>query len=455
MSADLNFDVVELVPVTSPATAPLREIGFRADVWLPAEDALLRQLFAADMCLSDIAERVGRSFQATRNRVCVLGLRRNSTRPWLPEEDAEMTARYGTEAAASIALSLGRSVSAVYVRAALLKLSDPGAAPYDEWEDAQIRAGYERAVPVRQIATLIGRTVIGVCCRASLIGVRHPHQPPNWAEAEMMRALELAEEGHRYISIIEMLVAEGWPRRSKSAFNQRVRILGYGRGWGRPWSPDEDELLRRAYAESTSLIVLAARLGRTKHSLKWRAEYLELQGKHGKKAGWRGETWTDADLALLRAEFGKTPSKELAKKLGRSPSAMITRAHVLGLHHGYIRMFTPGERRAIGIAWRLGLPLGIVAKAVDRDPAVISKQAIRLGIPFDSPNRPVLPTRAVRKNWPDYSLEQILALLPPDAEFDGKLEAASAAIDEKARANRSAGASRKGREYRERMGIAA
>ena len=50
-------------------------------------------------------------------------------------------------------------------------------------------------------------------------------------------------EGHRYMAIIEMLVSEGFPRRSKAGFNPRLRKLGYGRGWGRAWISDEDELL--------------------------------------------------------------------------------------------------------------------------------------------------------------------------------------------------------------------
>lgn len=382
MSADLAFDLVELQPCVVERTAPLREMAFRADAWSPDEEAELRRRFAADESIEDIAGGIGRPLHGVRARIDLLGLRRNSARPWIEDDDLELVDRYGAEPASAIALSLGRSVSSVYVRANLLKLTQPAPPPYDAWEDAQIVAGYTASVPVRQIGALIGRSMLSVCCRASALGVRHPHQPPNWADAEMARALELAEEGHRYLEIIEMLVAEGWPRRSKNGFGQRIRILGYGRGWGRDWLPDEDELVRRAYAAGESLTPLRQVLGRSRHSIKWRAEYLGLQGTHLKKAGWRGEIWTDADDALLRAEFGKTPSPDLAKKLGRSKGAMFCRAHALKLVHGYIRPWSDDELRALDIAFSRNISIADLAIALGRQPFSVSKFATNRNIHF-------------------------------------------------------------------------
>lgn len=461
-ATDLGDDIVELVACPLPAaSAPLREMSFRAASWLPAEDDELRRRFTADEALADIAVAIGRPFHGLRARIDVLGLRRNSTRPWHEAEDAELFARYGQESCATIARSLGRGVTAVYARAALLKLTAPAPADYDAWEDAQIRAGYAQAVPVRQIAALIGRSMLGVCCRASALGVRHPHQPPNWSDAEMQRMLELAEEGHRYLEIIEMMVAEGYPRRSKSGFGQRIRIIGYGRGWGRRWTPDEDELLRRAYAAGDTLTPLRQLLGRGVCSIRWRAGELGLRGTHAKRDGWRGRVWSAEDEALLRAEFGNTPSPELARKLGRTKAAMFSRANALGLVHGYLRPWTPDERRALGIVWRLGLPLAVIAKACGRDPAAVSKQAIKLGIAFDSPDRPVLPSRGIpgsrrgtkKPPRPDMPIADILQLLPPDREFDGRLEAAAAARASRASINRGNGARNRAAQYRERHGI--
>jgi hypothetical protein len=211
---DLEADLVELAPyVPSAAAIALREVVFRSNAWLPAEDASLRNCFYADLPMAEIAERVGRSFQAVRSRAWELGLRRNSSLPWSEMEDAELARRYGSEPAATIAGDLGRGVSAVYARAWSLGLTEAQAPFYSEWEDAQIRAGYGRGVPVGQIAILIGRTLSGVATRAGTLGLRHPAHPVDWSVDEVQRMLELAETGMLYSRIRRQMVQEGFPAR--------------------------------------------------------------------------------------------------------------------------------------------------------------------------------------------------------------------------------------------------
>lgn len=412
---DLAADIVELEPCPVPApgtSGRLREVAFHPNAWLPDEDAQLRALFAADEPVQDIAAQIGRPLHGVRARICDLGLRRNSTRPWLPEEEAELLSRYGQEPCAAIAADLGRSPGAVYARAQILSLSEEAAPGYDAWEDAQIRAGYGRGIPVSQIASLIGRTVIGVRSRAYDLGVRHVAQPPGWSDAETTRALELAETGMRYLDIIERLVAEGFPRRSKNGFGQRIRILGYGRGWGRPWSDDEEELLRRAYARSESIAGFARRAGRSRSSVMWKAGELGLQGTHKNKAGWRTERcWTDAEEEMLRAEYGKTPNAELAAKLDRKWSAIRVRANHLGLHHGWMRAFSEEEDRALLIAWREGISVVDLSAALKRDPSVVGKRLRRVhNVAFSDPDRPKKGPRTRRKDRPTLTLEDILIL---------------------------------------------
>lgn len=412
MSFDLAPDLVELAPAPAPiTTAPLREVNFSANAWLPDEDAILRQMFEADVSIAEIAAAVGRPFHGVRSRICLLGMRRNSTRPWVPEEDAELIARYGTESAAMIALSMGRGIASIYARANLLGASEEAAAAYDAWEDAQIVAGYAAGVPVGQIATLIGRPLLGVRSRAGILGVRHPHQPPGWTDEEATRALELAGQGLRYLAIIETLVAEGFPRRSKNGFGQRIRMLGYGRGWGRLWTQEEDELLRKAYAAGDSITPFRARFSRTRSSTAWRAQELGLNGTHVNKAGWCTERpWSEEETETLRLEYGKTPNAELAQKLDRKWSAVRVRAASLGIKHGWMRAFSEDEDRAIAIAWRVGVGLTDLAKAMDRDLAVVSKHAIRLGYKMSDPNRPVKAARIPRKLRNAPSLAEILTM---------------------------------------------
>lgn len=412
--SDLDADIVELVPYIPSANdaqrVPLREMAFRQDAWLPDEIDRLRRVFVDDSAIDDIATMLGRPRAGVATKIGDLGLRRNSVRPWSEWDDAELLARYASEPTARLAAELGRGASAVYARARLLGLSEPAAPPYDGWEDAQIAAGYRAGVPVGQIAGLIGRPISGVLSRASALGLRHAAHPADWLDAELARALELAHQGMRYLAIIEALVGEGYPRRSKQGLGPRLRKLGYGRGWGRSWLAEEDALLRQAYATGASLTPLIERLGRSTHSIRHRVGELGLRGTHRNRDGFRqGPVWSDADNARLREAYGKVPSPELAAELGRGLRAMLVHAHALGLRHGFMRAFSADEDRAIRNAWAGGISLTDLAQALGRDIAVVSKHAIRLGYRFSDPDRPCKAPRSIRARRPPITLPELLA----------------------------------------------
>lgn len=46
-----------------------------------------------------------------------------------------------------------------------------------------------------------------------------------------------------------------------------------------------------------------------------------------------GRPWTESELATVRAEYGTTPARELAARLGRSPRAVYQAADRMGLAH--------------------------------------------------------------------------------------------------------------------------
>lgn len=455
---DLAADLVELTLCAPPAdvVAPLREMPFRANAWTVDELDTLRTMFAADETIDAIAVAVGRGRAGVADKIYSLGLRRNSSRPWLDLEDQALMQRYGTVAAARLAGEFGRSCAAVYARAQILGLTEGNPPPYEPWEDAQIREAYARGVPVGQIATLLGRGMSGVSSRAGYLGLRHLNKPDDWSEAEAQRALELAEEGHRYAEIMAQLVAEGFPQRSASGFGQRLRKLGYGRGWGRPWIGEEDELLRHAYATGASLTPLRHRLGRTPCSIRWRVHYLGLQGTHEKTAGWRtAPAWTPEEDARLRADYGKMDTGLLAEQLGRKRAGIMQRAAVLGIRHGYIRSFTADERRAIGIAWRRGLSLSDLADALGRDVAVVSKHAIKLELRFNSPDRPMRGPKGRRDQREKLTLAGILAMEAPDPAVDGAIEEINRRNESRAARNRGASSTRRAKAAREAQGIPA
>lgn len=149
------------------------------------------------------------------------------------------------------------------------------------------------------------------------------------------------------------------------------------------FAADEDELVRRAYLRGDSLAPLQGRLGRTRTSIAYRAGELGLHGSHARPNGWRTEpAWTDDQIAVLRRDYGRVPTPELAAALGRKKAGVFNKAWSLGPVHGFIRKFDADEQRAIRVAHGAGISLTDLSKALGRDPAVVSKHAIRMGVPF-------------------------------------------------------------------------
>lgn len=415
---DLGADVVELAPYVPPAdTAPLREVAYRGDAWSADELETLRRMFFADADVSDIAASVGRTFHATRSRICELGLRRNSKRPYSELEEAEIVRRYGDEATAIIAQDLGRSCTSIYQRAHILGVTEGRPPPWTPWEDEQLKAGYAAGIPAAQIGALIGRPVSGVLTRASqALGIKHLHAPEAWTQAEIDLAVALAGEGLTNKKIHAAMQAEGLPDRTLLGLKLMMTRLVEGRGWGRMWTAEEDELLRRAYSDGSSIRALALRLGRK--SCNWRAGYLGLQGTHVLKAGWRTEpVWTAEEDELLRASFGKVRGKklfELFAPYGRKKGGVYMRARALGLDGGYSKPATEDELRAIQIAYRVGIGFTDLALATGRDPAMVFRFAKVMGLHFSDPSRPKVSKRprALRPAPP--SLAEILAQAPAD-----------------------------------------
>lgn len=420
MTDILPFDLVELVPcpasyAASPSGAPLRETAFRGDAWLPEDLDALRTAFNADHDLQVIADTLGRTLSAVRTKVCDLGLRRNSSRPWPELEDSYLTQHYGVEATSAIAAMLGRSCAALYARAGYLGLTEGNAPPYTAWEIAQIRVGYAQGIPIAQLCVMVGRPASGVASLASKLGIKHANSPPDWSDAEQGRALELAETGVRYVVIADRLGAEGFPRREGRTVGQALRLLGYGRGWGRPWLQEEKDLLRDAYDHGRSLTPLQDRLGRTRTSIRYQAGELGLQGTHARPNGWRTEPpWAEEDKATLRRDYGVVPTRELARRLGRAKGGVYNMAWSLGLVHGYCRPFSADEDRAIRNGHDHGVSLTDVSAAVGRDAAVVSKHAIRMGIPFST--RTIKAPRGPRSGRSAMTLRHLLDLDRTPAE---------------------------------------
>jgi hypothetical protein len=147
---------------------------------------------------------------------------------------------------------------------------------------------------------------------------------------------------------------------------------------GLPWTAAEDEIMRREYAR-TPVQQLAARLERTIHSVRKRAQALRLQT-------WRH--WTEADRDTLRAKWGKVRTRELARELGRPPGAVKQQATKLGLDSG--RCYTAEDLALLRELYQTHTAAQIAAQihGSPRSALAIYRMAYKLGLakqPHHSP----------------------------------------------------------------------
>ena len=133
---------------------------------------------------------------------------------------------------------------------------------------------------------------------------------------------------------------------------------------GRPWTPEEDRLLREACAASrregrrrgreNQLRRLAERLGRTYATVRWRASHL---GERSLDPGWA------ARRAMQRAQDRRT---ERGKALA-----------LAGTPRRHTRPWTPEEDATLAV--RGGDGAGALADRLGRSRGSVEKRASRLG----------------------------------------------------------------------------
>lgn len=378
-------------------------VAFRKNAWTPDELRRLRSLFDQDVSFEEIAGQLERPLHGVRSKACDLGLRRNSKLPWSRLEEEYLFDHYGTQPASEIALFLGRSPSAVYARATSLGLTQGNPPPWTDWEDDQLRNGYEKGVAVIRLAAELGRPPSGVNSRAHSLGIKHANGPKQFSPDDETRLLELAESGLQYSKIADLL------NRSKSTVKGALKRLGYERGWGKPWSVEEENALRVYYKEGKSLPSLALRLGRSADSLRWKAGNLGLSGTHPKPNGFRqGPDWTPEDDAFLRDNYHSMKAKDIATALGRPKAGIYNRAFHMGLKSGFHKDWTPETDKVIGIAYRNAVSLGDLSKLFGCDITTLSKRAAALGFQFST--RTAKAPKGPRNLRPALTMEAVLAM---------------------------------------------
>lgn len=109
----------------------------------------------------------------------------------------------------------------------------------------------------------------------------------------------------------------------------------------RSWRADEDAAVRSAWAAGAPAASVAAALGRSEDAVRCRARALG--------ATRATERWSDADDRALELAWTSRDVGDLARDLGRTPSAVVQRARHLGIG-GYTR----GTKSLLAVARETG-----------------------------------------------------------------------------------------------------
>lgn len=97
----------------------------------------------------------------------------------------------------------------------------------------------------------------------------------------------------------------------------------------RHWTDKEITILLERYA-TTDTFALAMELGRTKTGVQAKASAMGLRKRGGQRGG-VVRHWSEHDLEILRAEYPRTLTDVLARRLGRSVNTVYNKASELGL----------------------------------------------------------------------------------------------------------------------------
>jgi len=199
--------------------------------WSSTEDGLLRQLYARQHPVEDIAGRIGRSPDAVVARRSALAIpARPRWQAWQAWEDSPVTAA-GSPAEPRLRADRFE------------RRSSRARQSWEEWEDAALRDGYTSALTCVEIARrLPGRTPRGVAARARRLGIASYARRWSATDDQWLVRLFALEMTTADVALQLGRTPEAVRSRAARMGMQKPRAVG-ARSQRRRWTPEEDELL--------------------------------------------------------------------------------------------------------------------------------------------------------------------------------------------------------------------
>jgi hypothetical protein len=292
-----------------------------APLWTTREIAYLRK-HARDMSRPELAEQLGRTTSSVRQRIQVLGLANPLPTAWTKGEDQRLRRETGRRSRTELATLFGRTSNALRKRQRELGLTEASAPPWSRTEIAFLRK-HAGTMSHAEIAEHLGRTKTGVAVRVSKLGLqtKRPAFKPT--------ADELAFISSNLGRISQAKIAEHLDV-SVSTIHAIALDRGFrARPTSRPWTEQDDAEFRTLYGTMTRKEV-AARMNRTFDAIVARAGALGLT-RESNRVVTENRRWTAHEDSQLRSLAGTMTKAEIAKRLDRTVTAVISRMGRLGL----------------------------------------------------------------------------------------------------------------------------
>ncbi len=310
--------------------------------WSPTEDRLLRQLYAQQVPVAELAARLRRSPDAVvaRRRAMMIPARPRS-RPWTVWEETVLRAAISRGSRlAVIAARLDRSRDQVRARSRHLRVPGPPARRYLPEDDEAIRRCLHNGDDLAALGIRLGRSADAIRLRAQQLGLRHPRPRQRWEEWEDA----VLRDGYTAARTCAEIASQ-LPGRTASSVAARARRLGVG-SYARLWSPTDDQRLVRLLALGRPIPEVALALRRTPEAVRRRAALLEIPTEAPLGAPRESRRWTPEEDQLLRLHATINPAI-LAQLLDRSDRAICRRLRKLGLREQASRSphYTGGAER--------------------------------------------------------------------------------------------------------------
>ena len=164
--------------------------------WSKDELRLLKRLFPLGKA-RQIVEKTGRPLSAVKQKAYSMGLGTRENRRWSASEIKIVRTLFLTRDTQKIADRLGRTVQAVIARAGSMGIrkTKPICPPWSKREDALLKKLYrDRENTMASIAMQIGRSVSAIVGRAHILGIKRKNPPWSKKEESLLRKMYLTHE---------------------------------------------------------------------------------------------------------------------------------------------------------------------------------------------------------------------------------------------------------------------